>query len=166
MDTNQLNELLGLASSAVNTTGQAASNIAKIKKLFEGGKSSMGVEEQRLLTTLASEVSAANFMNVQISGSIKELRQDLQRQDEFEKEKARYELFQTDQNDLVYKLREDAANGQPDHFICPVCLHARQLVSFITGERDHKICQTNGAHAFRFTNTPTQRRQEKTWISQ
>lgn len=154
MDLTQINEVLGLASSAVGLTGKATSTVAAIKGLIEGDKPKDSGEAAKLLNTLASELIAANMLNVQLSAALKTLSQTLQRQDEFEREKARYELFQTDERDLVFKLKEDQANGQPIHFICPVCLNRDKLFSFIAGEGDYKICQTDKSHVFQFRDTP------------
>src|SRR5690606_6619466 len=110
-------------------------------------------EAQTLLNTLAIELTAANMMNVQLSEALKALSRELKRQDDFESEKARYEFFQTEQNDVVFRLREDHANGQPAHFICPVCLNSERQISFATGEGDFKACQKNRDHVFRFKSS-------------
>lgn len=49
--------------------------------------------------------------DVQLSEAIKALSRDLNRQDDFENKKARYELFQTGQQDVVFKLREVMRTG-------------------------------------------------------
>lgn len=157
MDVGQIGEYIGLATSAVGLTGKATDTIGSIKALFEGGKTPDDEQVQRLLNTLAAELTSANMMNVQISEALRNLSQQLQKEDAFEQEKARYEMFQTGQNDIVFRLREDAANGQPIHFICPVCLNSAKLISFVSGEGDYKLCQTDRKHRFRFKNTPPQR---------
>lgn len=158
MDLTPFNEALGLATSAVGLTGKATSTVAAIKGLIDGGKTADSDETAKLLNTLAAELTSANMMNVQLSEALKNLSQELLRQDSFEKEKARYEMFKTGQRDIVYKLKESAADGQPSHFICTVCLNSHSLVSFITGEGDFKICQKDRGHQFRFNKTPPPRR--------
>lgn len=154
MDLTIINEALGLASSAVGLTGKAASTIGAIKGLFESGKAPDQTEASKLLNDLATELTMANMTNVQLSQALKTLSGELLRQDQFERERARYDLFQTPQRDIVFKLKDDMTNGQPMHFICPVCLNASKLVSFISGEGDYKVCQTNSAHNFKFKDTP------------
>lgn len=156
MELAQIGEMIGLASSAAGATGKAADTIQTIKGLFQSGKEPDTDEAASLLNALATELTAANMMNVQVSTTLKALSQELYRQDEFEKEKSRYELFRTRQNDMVFKLKTDQSNGQPDHFICPVCLNRDKLVSFITGEGDYKNCQTDRSHQFQFDDTPIQ----------
>ena len=153
MDLTTINEALGLASSAVGLTGKAASTIGAIRGLFEGGKAPDNSETSKLLNTLANELTMANMTNVQLSDALKTLSRELLRQDEFEREKDRYELFQTGERDIVFKLKPDMANGQPEHFLCPVCLNRDKLFSYITGEGDYKLCQTNSTHTFRFKQT-------------
>ncbi len=155
MDLTTITTALGLATSAISATGQAATTADAIKKLFTSDKKAENKEAQDLLNTLAAQLTAANMMNVQLSEAIKSISQELRRQDDFENEKARYELFQTGQNDIVFKLKEDRANGQPIHFICPVCLNSDRQFSYIRGEGDYKICQKNNTHALMFKNTPT-----------
>lgn len=150
MDFSQIEGLLGLAGTALGTTGKAVTTVEAIKKLIKSEKKPDEAEAVSLLNNLAAELTAANMMNVQISEKLKSLSQELKRQDEFEREKARYELFETPVGDMVFKLREDAANGQPMHFICPVCLNAGSEFSFITGEGEYKVCQKITHHSFRF----------------
>jgi hypothetical protein len=93
-------------------------------------------------------------MNVQLSEALKQLSNELRKDDHFEKEKARYELSTTPSGALVYKLRADAADGQPDHYICPACLAKDRLIVFIQGRGDYKICQVNRDHVYKFSNSP------------
>lgn len=158
MDLATINEALGLASSAVGLTGKAASTIGAIKGLFEGDKAPNNSEASKLLNTLANELTMANMTNVQLSQALKTLSQELMRQDEFEREKARYALFETGQGDIVYTLKEDMADGQPMHFICPVCLNRDKLISFIRGGGDYKQCQSDRKHLYQFKNTPRKQR--------
>jgi hypothetical protein len=157
MDFNLIESVVGLASTALGATGKAVSTAEAVKKLLASEKKPGNSEAQTLLNTLATELTAANMMNVQLSEAIKALSRELKRQDDFENEKARYELFQTDQHDMVFKLRGDQANGQPIHFVCPVCLNADRLISFISGEGDFKVCQKSREHTFRFKKTIYQR---------
>lgn len=154
MDFEQINELLGLASSAVGFTGKATNTIAAIKELFENDKTPNNGAAAELLNTLATQLTAANMTNLDLSQALKVLSQELHRQDEFEREKARYALFQTGENDMVFQLRQDAANGQPIHFICPVCLNRDKLISFITGDQYEKFCQSDKSHRFSFAQFP------------
>lgn len=151
MDMMQIQSAIALVTSAIGITNQAASTADVIKKLFASKDDSDDGETSKLLNTLAAELTAANVMNVQLSEALKTISRELARQQEFEKEKDRYELFETGQGDLLLKLKTSVANGQPSHYICPVCLNRDKLISYVTGQGDYKLCQTNSAHTFRFS---------------
>ncbi|MBZ9732230.1 hypothetical protein LB534_00070 [Mesorhizobium sp. CA18] len=108
MDFSTFESVLGLASTALGATGKAVSTVEAVKKLLKSekkpGNGEANGEAQTLLNTLATELTAANMMNVQLSEAIKGLIRELKRQDDFENEKARYELFQTGERDMVFKL--------------------------------------------------------------
>ncbi len=158
MDIAQIGEALGLATSAVSLTGKAATTAETIKSLFASDKAPDTGEAAQLLNNLASELTAANMMNVQLSETLRILSQELHRQDQFAAEVAQYELFETAEHDLVYRLKEQYAETQPMHYICPVCLKQEGKISYITGEGHHKRCQANGKHSFQFKEMPKRQR--------
>jgi len=154
MDYSQIEGVLGLASTALTATGKAVSTAEAIKGLFSGDKPADSAKANALLNTLAGELTAANMMNVELSSALKSLSQELKRQDEFDRERERYELFETPKGDIVYRLKEDMAEEQPIHFVCPVCMKRDRLISFVRGQGDHRACQTNRDHLFHFSSTP------------
>lgn len=154
MEFAQISEAIGLASSAVGLTGKAAATAEAIKGLLSSQDAPDADKTKQLLNTLATELTSANMMNVQLSEALRTLSQEMQRQDEFEKEKARYELYKTREDDFVYRLKQNDANGQPSHYICPVCLQRDKLFSFIVGKGDYKNCQTDSSHCFTFSQSP------------
>ncbi|WP_090058460.1 hypothetical protein [Celeribacter neptunius] len=165
MDLTSVSEIIGLATGAVGLTGKAASTAETIKGLISSDKEPDKGETAQLLNTLASQLTAANLMNVQLSEALRSLSADLQKQDEFEREKARYELHETGDEALVFKLREDAANGQPMHYLCPVCLHRDKLFSYLQGDNKIKFCQTDSTHFFHFApREPRKPRRGSAWV--
>lgn len=154
MDFSQISEAIGLASSAAGATEKASGTIKTIMGLFQSGTEPDKDHAESLLNDIAAQLTTANMMNVQLSTALKAVSQDIKTHSTFEAEKARYELFQTPQNVMVFKLRDDAANGDPVHFVCPVCMNKDRLISYISGEGNYKTCQTNREHIFRFKNTP------------
>ncbi|RVJ82705.1 hypothetical protein [Sinorhizobium medicae] len=163
MDFTPINEVLGLASTAVGLTGKATSTIASVKALFDAGKPADNSEASKLINMLASDLTAANVMNVQLSEALRSLSLQMQREDEFEREKRRYALFNTSQGDFAYKLREEMAEGQPIHFICPVCLNRDKRFSFLRGADDYKLCQADNTHYVQFSNPPSPQRSDDEW---
>jgi hypothetical protein len=157
LDFTTIGAALGLVSTATGATSNAVALAEKIKNLVGSGDAKDSSEAVQLLGTLANELTSANIMNLELSKNLKALSQELQRHDEFEKEKARYELFETPQNDFVYRLRDELANGEPTHFICPVCLKRDKLVSFLVG-RYSRQCQTDHRHSYSFDPMPPRQR--------
>lgn len=154
MDMTQIQSAIALVTTAIGMTSQAASTADLIKKLFSSSDAPDDGEATKLLNSLATELTTANVMNMQLSEALKTLSRELQRQDEFEREKSRYEMFATATGDIVFTLKVEMASGQPNHFICPVCLNRDKLITYVTGEGDFKRCQTDTNHLYRFRNSP------------
>lgn len=86
---------------------------------------------------------------------LKTLTDELHEENNFAAAIARYELIETHQGAMIYRLRASEANGEPIHYICPVCLNRDKLISYADGNGDYRVCQTNREHVFRFNHTPT-----------
>lgn len=157
MDMTGIQSAIALVTTAIGMTNQAASTADLIKRLFASDERPDDGEASKLLNALASELTTANVMNMQLSEALKTLSRELQRQDEFEREKARYELFKTSAGDLVYRVREEMREGEPIHFVCPACLKKDRLISFIQGEDDYRTCQVDRAHNYTFSKTEWRR---------
>ncbi|MDH0113382.1 hypothetical protein N7379_02740 [Rhizobium pusense] len=157
MDFSQIEGLMGLASTALGMTGKAAETAQTIKGLLSSGKTPDNTEAARLISDLATQLTAANMTNVQLSEALRTVVSELRSHDDHERQLARYELFQTELGEIVYKLRDDMAEGQPIHFICPVCLNRDKQFIFIRGNGDIRACQAHPRdHLFAFRHTPRQ----------
>lgn len=154
MDFSTVTQAIAMASSAVGLTGQAATTAQAIKKIITADGTADQGETAQLLNTLASELTAANMMNVQISDALRQLNKEWQRENEFEIIKAQYERWETPVGDIVYRFKPADAQSGPTHYICPVCLNRDKLVSFVTGDNYYKSCQTESAHTFDFQKAP------------
>ncbi|MBF9029772.1 hypothetical protein HKCCE3408_05130 [Rhodobacterales bacterium HKCCE3408] len=154
MDLTSISEVVGLASTAVNATGKATETIQKIQGMLRKGKPPEASELERVVSELAAQLTAANLMNAQLSDAMVVLRQEVRQLEEFELERSRYELVQTPLGDMVYRLRADAAKGEPEHYVCPVCLRNEKTINFITGDAYYKTCQKDRTHLFRFREEP------------
>jgi len=157
MDFGQIEGLMGLATTALGMTGKAAETAQTIKGLLSSGKAPDNSEAAKLLNDLATQLTAANMTNLQLSEALRSVVRELREQDQFESEKARYELISTPYGDMVYRLKQSMANGEPVHYICPACLKKDRLVIFIQGDGDYKICQINSAHVYTFNRTDYRR---------
>lgn len=139
IDPNQLQAALGLATAVTSATGSAVGVIQQIKGLIGPGRGDSSPELQSLVNDLAQKLTAANMLNLQLSEAVNGLANDLRRDDEFRREKARYMLFETPPGDYVMKLRDDCLNGDPPHFACPVCLH-ESVISVLRKGEEFLIC--------------------------
>jgi hypothetical protein len=152
-----IRSVLTLAGLAASSTGNAVSVVGQIKELLTKGGEQISAEQDDLLNALAGQLTSANMMNVQLSTLLKEIQRDWQREDIFERKRARYEMFTTPMNDVLFRLKADHADGEQDHFICPICLGRDQVFSFVTGKGSYRNCQSC-KHAFSFDPPPTRRR--------
>ncbi|QCP84719.1 hypothetical protein EYE35_03190 [Cereibacter sphaeroides] len=159
MDISQVQTVLGLAASAVGVTGQAAANVEAIKKAFSSGAHSDSGEAQQLLNGLAAQLTSANMMNVQLSTMLKDVCAAIERENKFEQRLERYRLVDTGFGEMIYTLRHECANGEPEHHICPICVEKLGKFYFITGAYDavHKTCQ-GCRHPFQFNKPIAPRR--------
>lgn len=153
MDFTSFQTLLGLASGAVGLTGQAAATVETVKKVFNGSGKTGNPEAQQLLNSLATQLTSANMMNVQISTAITKITAEIQKNNQFSQRLARYKLRETGCGDLIYALLEDHLDDEPAHFICPICVEKEQQFHFVTGQKteEYKRCQ-GCRHRFRFSH--------------
>ena len=82
---------------------------------------------QFALIDAQSDALASQEAQSKQSVRIRELEQTIAEFDDWEAEKARYELVNTssDKGAFVYLLREETAGDEPLHYICPKCYNRR-----------------------------------------
>lgn len=159
MDFAAIQAVLGLAANAVGLTKEAASTVAQVKQAVASGDGGKQREAQELLNTLATHLTVANFTNVQLSTQLKALTDALLSENEFEERKKRYQLAGTGYGEMIFVLRTDAANGDPPHYVCPICLEKERRFHFVTGPEngEGKNCQ-GCRHYFQFRPSNPSRR--------
>ena len=143
IDLTQVQTVLGLASTAVGLTGQAAATVDSVKKALSGGKGADSGKAVELLNSLASQLTTVNIMNVELSGQLRTLSKELEKDNRFEERLARYQLVDSGYGDLLYLLRGEAAKDEPEHYVCPVCIEKESRFHYVTGAKDGsgKLCQ-------------------------
>src|SRR5690606_12059138 len=115
--------VLGLATSAVGLTGQATATVEAVKRAFPRKSDEASGEAQQLLNNLATQLTSANMMNLQLSSTLKDIVAQVEREQRFEKRLARYELIDNGYGELIYSLRvEHVYQPEPSHYICPICI--------------------------------------------
>ncbi len=151
MDFTQIQALLGVAASAAGFTKDAASTVAEVKKVFAADKGSASGETQGLLSSLAEQLTAANMTNAKLSTLLVELGKTLQAESDFDERRRRYRLVDNGHGEMLWELRSEAAEGEPPHYICPICIEKTRQFHYVTGSpsAEGKYCQSC-RHFFRF----------------
>lgn len=151
MDIAQINAVLGLASGAAGLTTQAAQTVQAIKDLFARSKSDGKDEMTDLLNALVTELTSANLLNLRLSNALSEISESVAKDIYFEQKMKRYQLFTTNQGDIVYQLQDEFIKNDPPHYICPICIEKNKAFHFVVGSSNErgKRCQGCG-HYFIF----------------
>ncbi len=153
MEQDKFQELLGLVSVASGTSEEVRKNVEAIKDIVSDRR----LRDRRLLGTLVNqlliEVSSLHSTNDQLQKKLADFGKHFAERDQFEREKARYEMVETEEGDFVFRIKNHMADEEPVHYICPVCLNQGKTISLLAG-RNRKHCQTNRKHVFNFGKNP------------
>lgn len=152
MDLSEIQVILGLAANAVGLTKDAASTVIQMRQAVSGNELQGDTRKaEELLNILATDLTAANMANVQLSTHLKALSDALLRENALEKRKRRYKLVDMGEGVILFVLRAEDADEDPPHYICPICLEKERRFHFVTGPAggDGKHCQGCG-HYFQF----------------
>ncbi len=153
MKPTEIQELLGLASNAVGLGEKTAQTITALRKIFERTRARSNYRVIELLNQLTADIAASDITNTQLRNALKNLSDKFLKDNEFEKEKSRYELIETGEGDFVFRIKNHMADEQPVHYVCPVCINRDKTISFIAGHH-RKVCQTDRKHVFNFGKKP------------
>ena len=111
---------------------QAAAALSSLQALVELGKAASNVRDQGAflaqsnelqaqIAGLLGEIVAGHQKNSSLQVEIESLKRKLSDLEDWEKEKLRYELIDFGGETFAYRLKADAANGEPPHRLCPDC---------------------------------------------
>lgn len=92
-----------------------------------------------LIVELMQEVTDTKLANVDLKEQLIALREQALQVAEKEREFDRYELIETTTGSFVFRLKEDEAQGQPTHYICPGCKE-KGVRSILQGRRHYRTC--------------------------
>lgn len=76
---------------------------------------------QGLILDAQQGLFAAQELQASAAIRIHELEQQIAKLKDWSADQQRYELADTGQGSLAYRLKPDMANGEPPHWICPNC---------------------------------------------
>jgi hypothetical protein len=152
MNPNRLQEMLGLASAAAAFCDRTIHAVSALRELLNRAKPKRDPEVTETLKKLDADLLATAVVHARLSAKLTSLNEEISRNEEFEKERSRYELVETSEGDFVFRIKNNMADEQPIHYICPVCVNRDKTISFIAG-RNRKVCQTDRKHVFNFGKT-------------
>lgn len=116
--------MIGEASAAISSIKAAldiAKGVSSLKTATDVNLAVIDIQRALLDAQLAAfEDRERHAVQQQ---RIAELEAKLSQIDQWEAEKARYVLTETPTGKLVYALKPDCANGEPDHRICVKCFN-------------------------------------------
>lgn len=107
--------------SAALSSLKAARDIAKAMLDLK-----VGSEVQLKVIELQSLILAAQEQAMEAQERMRSLEAEMQRIRNWESESERYELRSLGEGKLAYRLRDDKADGEPQHWICPNCFQDQQ----------------------------------------
>lgn len=117
---SEIATLVGLAGSAATTISTTADLTQKFKDIINGPEPD-ALKMKELVLDIYDGLINAKRDQMQVEHLLADLQQELQKQDRFTTQAARYELTQTDMGARVYALKKDDPSGDPPHEICATC---------------------------------------------
>jgi hypothetical protein len=138
-DFESLNNAVSLAGDAGNATGKIANAITTVKGLFQNSQAGADADIKFALSDLTLQVANAQVANADLKLKLVALQEDLRRAQAFKSDLDRYELWETQTGPVVYRLKTEAQNGEPKHYLCPNCIEARRK-SILQGDRHFRKC--------------------------
>ena len=130
--------IMGDFVNAISEVGQSVEPYARVlqslaslvqavsgKKAGDDSGASPGIQHNELLEIVsAAQLAAIEAQSVQAeqSARIRELEEELEKYDDWERERQRYYLRQVGPAGFVYCLKDEyICDDEPRHFICPTC---------------------------------------------
>lgn len=112
--------------------GQFAAAWESLKVATSIGKALVDLKVEGEVRTKVSAINDALFeaqrrmleaqdSHAEMAKKVQELEEALKQYERWEQEKKRYQLAKTDAGTLLYRLRADCLDGEPEHDLCPVC---------------------------------------------
>lgn len=111
------------------------------------------IEMQDLILGAQSSAMAAQTQLFELVQENAELKAKVAAMDDWKVTAARYQLRDYGEGTYAYELKEEAANGEPPHRLCPVCFEngKRSILQFslkTTGDQDLYKCSPCSADFF------------------
>ncbi|MCV0424162.1 MAG: hypothetical protein K5905_01695 [Roseibium sp.] len=129
-------EAIGLSLRHTSTAMDLA---AELQSLASRSKHAGDMELNHLVAALKSEITNANRANIAIQKTLSKIEKAALEAVVVKSKLDRYALWQTPAGASVYRLKADRAEGDPMHYVCPVC-YQNAKISILQGSQMKKDC--------------------------
>ncbi|MEZ5790519.1 MAG: hypothetical protein R3D34_06920 [Nitratireductor sp.] len=122
LDPDGIGQALKLVADGTKAADGALTLVKRFRDLMKGDKPPKEEDVRPLLTDLMEQLNDAKSANIDLRVQLNALREkELLKAQAVREEFDRYELVETALQNLVLRLKEEHAGGQPRHFICVQC---------------------------------------------
>lgn len=139
IDFESLNNAVSLAGDAGAATGKIANPITTVKGLFQKSQAGADADIKLALSDLTLQVANAQVTNADLKLKLMALQDELRQAQAFKSDLDRYALWETPTGSVVYRLQNNAHEGEPFHCLCPNCIEVRRK-SILQGDSYFRKC--------------------------
>ena len=147
---------LDLAGTGLKHSDTALTLGKKLKELIGKNGSKDQGQQRDIIIDLISELQDAKETNLNLRQQLQDLQSAVFEAQKSHDEFARYYLVETNGGDKIFRLKTELANGEPDHFICPLCKE-EGIKTILQGDGDYADCPIH-ARSFRLNKRNPNRR--------
>lgn len=147
-----VSSLAGDASTAVGSIAKTVETVKSLVKTSEGGTNA---DIKLAMSDLTVQIANAQVANSDLKLRLAALQDALAEAQQFKSDMDCYQLCETPMGAIVYRIREEAREGKPDHYLCPNCVESKRksILQGHVGWRECKVCKTG--FPFERDDTPT-----------
>jgi hypothetical protein len=110
---------LSVLLAAIPGLAKAGADIAAASD--DAKRNAQLIEFQRVIIQLQSSIASVQVQNAALLRDKEQLEKQLMQLENWATEKDRYTMVTVFETATVYSLKESMSNGEPPHYICPVC---------------------------------------------
>lgn len=150
MDANPdtLSSLLNVAGQVLQHTNTAADIGTKLKAFLQSPEKANDQDYETLIADLMTEITNMKFANLTLKEELLAMREAALEQQEARDKFSRYELWETPEQNFVYRFKVENPETEKVHYICPNCKENGK-VHILQGDQTSKRCMVC-EQAFRF----------------
>lgn len=140
-DLESFKGIFELAGDAGTATVKMANGLDTVKALFKKSEVGADADVKLALSELTMQIANAQMANSDLKHKLTALKDELAKTQAFQSDLDRYELWETPTSSIVYRLREEASENQPLHYLCPNCIEDKRK-SILQGTEYSRDCGT------------------------